>query len=151
MVTQHYATPRGEKTAPQAYPTLKPLARGKKRGWTGYDAVLNAWARRDAAADIRAAAGVGSIKTVYSIVQAARAAGDPRAALTVRQQPAPAPPRPLFPRLGLTTRTVKVTTLGVNSHACHRVEVTVSDLPPRAPKRRRPPKSTSLPPTEKEI
>lgn len=111
-------------------------------------AVLEAWARRDAAKDIAAANGGLTISAIYKIVEAAREAGDPRATFRNgsaakgralpgarstlraerREQRAAMKPSALLQSFGISKRTIFITRLGMGSADCLRVPVSVSTL-----------------------
>lgn len=91
-----------------------------------YDAILDRWARNDAAAAIAADLGMRNYDAVIQAVIRARRAGDQRAIF--HSDPTREIPRrkTLTAELGIVPRSVIVTTLGAGSHQCARVPVSVT-------------------------
>ena len=96
------------------------------------DAILDRWARRDAAMAIAAECSV-SARAIRKIIERAREAGDARAIYVIGERAGLAPcrklPTPLHKVMGISTRTVFATMLGTGSVACRRMPVTISCLP----------------------
>lgn len=97
------------------------------------EAVLESWARRDAAMSIAAENNL-TAKAVRKIVERARQNSDPRAIYRIGERAGTAPqakaaPAPLHRVMGISTRTVFATVLGIGSVGCRRIAVSVSCLP----------------------
>ena len=96
------------------------------------EAVLDRWARRDAAMAFAAENGIPA-STFRKIIERARSAGDERAVYVIGERAGQAPqaklPPPLHKAMGISTRTVFATMLGTGSVACRRIAVSISCLP----------------------
>lgn len=108
---------------------------GGRKAIYDWDAVLDRWHAGETSPQIASALTMPA-KTVVSIVDNARRRKDPRATpriarlMPVADAPPIAPPR-VYSLLGsrFVARTIHVTTLGHYSRVCHRVPVSVSEVP----------------------